>query len=132
MGTSVRGLQDYNTLIATLSTLLLIGTWLHFEESPPTPPSTSELDKLIRHTKNRNGRNLQEPPFYVSVKKCFSTSGFTRALAAFVCSISITNVVGAFIDEFVGRGGITKSFDVALAGAIFEVAIVLGGIFIGG
>ena len=45
-------------------------------------------------------KNEKEPPFIESVKQLFSTKGFTRPLAAFICSISITNVVGKCI-EFV-------------------------------
>jgi predicted MFS family arabinose efflux permease len=74
----------------------------------------------------------EEPPFLDSVKRFFATPGFTRPLAAFICSISITNVVGAFIDEVMTRGGITDQFGIDLAGAGFEFAILLGGIVIGG
>lgn len=38
----------------------------------------------------------------------------------------------AFIDEVMERGGITDKLQVAVAGAAFEIAIVLGGIIIGG
>jgi MFS family permease len=49
-----------------------------------------------------------------------------------VCSISLTNVVGAFIGEVMERGGITEQFHIDLAGAGFELAILAGGIVIGG
>ena len=48
--------------------------------------NSSELEKVMK--------NEKEPPFIESVKRLFSTKGFTRPLAAFICSISITNVVG--------------------------------------
>jgi hypothetical protein len=57
---------------------------LQFQNLPPKPPSTSELDKL----------DEKEPPFLESVQKFFKTPGFTLPLAAFICSISITNIVG--------------------------------------
>ena len=37
-----------------------------------------------------------------------------------------------FIDDVMGRGGVTGKLQVALAGAAFEIAIVAGGIMIGG
>jgi len=124
MATTRTGLESYFGLIAVLCTVTAIGTLLQFQNEPPIPPSQSELDKKIR--------GLQEPPFIDSVKKFFSTPGFTNALAAFVCSISITNIVGTFIDDVMKRGGITSQFSIDLAGAGFELAILVGGIVIGG
>jgi hypothetical protein len=86
MASSTTGLENYFGLIACMTTLVTIGTLLQFQNEPPLPPSTSELEKLIKGEK--------EPPFLESVQTFFSTKGFTRPLAAFICSISITNVVG--------------------------------------
>ena len=85
---------------------------------------SSEIEKLIKGEK--------EPPFFESVKKFFSTPGFIKPLSAFIMSISITNIVGAFIDEVLERGGVTEQLSIDLAGAGFEFAILLGGIIIGG
>lgn len=74
----------------------------------------------------------KEPPFIESVKKFFATPGFIRPLSAFIMSISITNIVGAFIDEVLERGGVTEQLSIDLAGAGFELAILVGGIIIGG
>jgi FLVCR family feline leukemia virus subgroup C receptor-related protein len=122
MATTTSGLEHYFGLISVLCTILLAGTVLQFENLPPTPPSVSELDKL----------GDKAVPFLESVQKFFSTPGFTLPLAAFICSISITNVVGAFIDELMERGGIANQLGIDLAGAGFELAILLGGIVIGG
>lgn len=46
--------------------------------------------------------------------------------------ISITNIVGAFVDEVLTRGGVTDRLSVDLAGAGFEAAILIGGIILGG
>jgi FLVCR family feline leukemia virus subgroup C receptor-related protein len=86
MATTTGGLENYFGLIACVTTLVTLGTLLQFQNEPPVPPSTSELEKLIKGEK--------EPPFVESVQTFFSTKGFTRPLAAFICSISITNVVG--------------------------------------
>ena len=84
MATTTQGLEQYFGLIAVLCTILFGGTVLQFQNLPPTPPSVSELDKL----------GEKELPFLESVQKFFKTPGFTLPLAAFICSISITNVVG--------------------------------------
>jgi FLVCR family feline leukemia virus subgroup C receptor-related protein len=84
MATTTQGLEQYFGLIAVLCTVIFGGTMLQFQNLPPKPPSTSELDKL----------GEEEPPFYQSVQKFFKTPGFTLPLAAFICSISITNIVG--------------------------------------
>lgn len=118
------GIHSYFGLITLICAVTTLGTILQFQEKPPTPPSKSEIEKLVRGEK--------EPPFLDSVKKLFGTKGFSLPLAAFICSISITNIVGTFIDEVMERGGVTDQLGVDLAGAGFELAILVGGIVIGG
>jgi hypothetical protein len=131
MATSIEGLSRYFLLMAITSTVLLVGVFLHFQEQPEIPPSTSEWSK--RNASASNGGNAHKgPPFRVSVMKFFATPGFTRPLVAFICSISITNVIGAFIDKILSRVGISNKLHVAFAGAGFEFTIVLGGIILGG
>ena len=91
MATDTVGLEKYFGVIACMTTVVTLGTLLQFENEPPFPPSSSELEKLIR--------GEEEPPFLDSVQKFFSTKGFSRALAAFICSISITNVVGVSVNR---------------------------------
>jgi FLVCR family feline leukemia virus subgroup C receptor-related protein len=86
MATSAAGLERYFGLVSVITTAVAMGSLLQFQDTPPSPPSSSELEKLIKGEK--------EPPFVESVKKFFATPGFTRPLAAFICSISITNIVG--------------------------------------
>jgi len=124
MVTDRQGLESYFGLIAVLCSLTALGTFWQFQNEPPVPPSASELEKKL------SGR--KEPPFLESVQAFFRKRGFSQALAAFVCSISITNIVGAFIEEVLERGGITTQFQIDLAGAGFELAILVGGILIGG
>lgn len=124
MATTMSGLENYFGLIALLSTLVAIGCLFQFQNEPPIPPSTSELEKKLK--------GIEEPPFLESVQTFLRTRGFTNALAAFICSISITNIVGAFIDEIMHRGGVTNQLNIDLAGAGFEFAILIGGIVIGG
>ena len=124
MATDAAGLSNYFQLITVLCAVLSAGTLLQFQDKPPSPPSSSEIEKMLK--------NEKEPPFIESVKKFFATPGFTRPLLAFICSISITNIVGAFIDEVLERGGIVDQLAIDLAGAGFELAILVGGIVIGG
>lgn len=116
-------LNRYFVLIAVLSTVLSIGTFCQFKNAPPIPPSASELSKVQSCH--------QEPAFHVSVRKFFATPGFRQPLVAFIYSIAITNVVGAFIDEVMERGGVTDTRHIGWAGCGFEFAIVLGGIILG-
>jgi len=118
------GINHYFGLITLLCAVVSVGTFLQFQNKPPAPPSYSEIEKLIKGEK--------EPPFLESVKKLFSTPGFSIPLAAFICSISITNVVGTFIDDVMELVGVTDQLGVDLAGAGFELAILVGGIIIGG
>lgn len=86
MATDTVGLENYFGIIACTTTIVTLGTLLQFQNEPPFPPSSSELEKLIK--------GEEEPPFLESIQTFFATKGFSRALAAFICSISITNVVG--------------------------------------
>lgn len=124
MATSPDGMAHYFGLISVVCAAVTLGTFLQFQNKPPTPPSTSEIEKLIK--------GEEEPPFLESVVKLFKTPGFIYPLSAFIMSISITNIVGAFIDEVMKRGGVTDQFGIDLAGAGFEFGILFGGIIIGG
>ena len=120
------GLTRYFALMAVISTVVTIGTFVQFDNLPPVPPSASELDKM-----HKSEHHASEPPFHVSVRSFFGTPGFVRPLVAFIFSIAVTNVVGAFIDEVMERGGVTDRRSIAWAGCAFEFAIVLGGIVLG-
>jgi len=89
MATTSTGLENYFGVIAVAASIIAFGTLLQFQGKPEIPPSVSELEKRIR--------GEEEPPFLESVQKFFQTRGFTNALAAFICSISITNVVGVSV-----------------------------------
>ena len=93
MATTTTGLENYLGLIAIMTSLVTAGCIVQFQNEPPIPPSTSELEKKIK--------GEEEPPFLESVQKFFKTRGFTNALAAFICSIAITNVVGVSILYFI-------------------------------
>ena len=120
MGTTLKGLNWYFGLMALFCTITAGGTLWQFQNRPLVPPSASELEKR----KNPP----PEQPFYRSACQLVRTPGFLRALAAFICSIAITNIIGATIEELLNRGGVGKTWEVAVAGGGFEIAIVLGGV----
>jgi len=60
------------------------------------------------------------------------TPGFLQPLAAFVASIGVTNVFSAFTEDGLTRAGILSSDTVVGVGAGFQLAIVFGGIALGG
>ena len=53
-------------------------------------------------------------------------------LAAFVCSIGVTNVVSAFTSETMQRAGFVRETVIDEIGAGFQIAIMAGGILLGG
>ena len=62
---------------------------------------------------------------------CVQCSQLYLLFVPFHCVLSYQSTVGAFIEEVMERGGVTDRRAVAWAGAGFECAIVLGGIFLG-
>lgn len=124
MATSADGLANYFGVISASCAAVTIGTLLQFKNKPLSPPSSSEIEKLIK--------GEEEPAFIESVGKLFQNPGFAFPLSAFIMSISVTNIVGTFIDDVMERGGVTDQFGIDLAGAGFEFGILFGGIIIGG
>jgi MFS family permease len=61
---------------------------------------------------------------------CSAFITFPLRVDSFILSFS--QILQAFIDDVMKRGGITEQFQIDLAGAGFEIAILLGGIVIGG
>ena len=80
MATDQNGLEAYFGLIALLCTVTCFGTLLQFQDDPVIPPSASEIEKRL------SGET--EPPFLESVQRFFQKPGFTKALTAFICSVS--------------------------------------------
>ena len=128
MAGSTEGLAQYFDLITLLSVLVATGAFLQFQERPPTPPSSSMAAKMLEESKNPQ----PAPNFVDESRKLLAVPGFTRALAAFVVSIGVSNVLSAFIEETLLSSGVTAQETIDFAGAGFQAAIVLGGIVLGG
>jgi len=127
LGRSESGLKEYFGIITVASAVLAIFAFFFFQDAPPTPPSLSALEKA-----ENAGDSDKDESFPEQAVALFRTPGFIPPLAAFVTSIAITNVVGAFMEQKLVSAGISDQGTIDLAGAGFEIAIVLGGIVLGG
>jgi len=127
LGGTEGGLKEYFTLITFASIIVALGSIAFFQERPPTPPSFSALEKA-----EASSSEGEEPSFPAQAVELLRTPGFIPPLAAFVVSIAVTNVVGAFMEEKLSRAGISDQGTIDLSGAGFELAIVIGGIILGG
>lgn len=123
-------IKHYLEMIAVAS---LIGFGLvaaFFSDRPPTPPTASAAAKLLV-----DGEDDDEPPqgfaYPGAMMELSKIPGFFAALVAFVASICVTNLVSAFAGDALERAGCGEAGRVAVVGAAFQVAIVLGGIVIG-
>lgn len=127
LGQSSEGLNTYFGVVTIASVVLSIATVLRFQEAPPTPPSQSAASK-----------SAANPPvssvftFPKTAAALLRTPGFLTPLAAFVTSIAVSNVISAFTEQTLGRAGFEDQRGIDLAGAGFQLAIVLGGIVVGG
>jgi len=128
-------------IITLASTVIAIASMLFFQERPPTPPSASELEKMLAAKQSgtlkskdakEKKKDVPADTFLREARRLVATPGFIPPLAAFVTSIAVTNVVGAFMDLKLQRAGFNDQMEVDLAGAGFEIAIVIGGIILGG
>mmetsp|Transcript_2337 Transcript_2337/g.7174 ORF Transcript_2337/g.7174 Transcript_2337/m.7174 type:complete len:525 (+) Transcript_2337:109-1683(+) len=129
--------KPYLDLVTACSAVVALATWALFEEKPPTPPTASAA------AREADTSSSSEPPpeparcldrlgltFHRSLYVLlFRTKGFLAPLAAFVTSIAVTNLLSAFAGDYLDRAG--ARVDLALVGAAFQVAIVLGGIVLG-
>lgn len=129
MANTAGGMHEYFDVISISSTLLAFATIALFRERPASPPSASAAAAWkAESTVDRTEFKLSYPGKAIELLK---TKGFIGALVAFVASIGTTNVVSTFTASELARAGFPEGFDVDIAGAEFQVAIVLGGIFLG-
>lgn len=130
MANSGEGLSNYFDIITLASIVVAAGAIFQFQDRPPTPPSDSTAARDAAGSAGEK-RIDGSDGFIVAGRQLLATPGFLPPLAAFVASIAVTNVVSAFVDETLVRGGFDQG-SVDLAGAGFQAAIVVGGIILGG
>jgi hypothetical protein len=131
MASTTDGLASYFDLITFCSVLVTIGAFFQFQERPPLPPSSSAAAKILEDQEDKKN-NKPVPSFFDTARQLLAVPGFTRALCAFVVSIGVSNVLSAFVEETLVAAGITGQQTIDFAGAGFQAAIVLGGVFLGG
>lgn len=138
VGGTTQGLQQYFCYISIAAIAVALAAFFFFQERPPTPPSASELEKELEKAsaKAAEGDSQQDKKedysFTEQAGELLRTPGFVPPLAAFVTSIAVTNVVGAFMDQKLEQVGFTDQTSIDFLGAGFEIAIVIGGIILGG
>ncbi len=131
MANDPAGMTQYFDVITIGAASLAVLTALFFRDKPDEPPSASAAKARAFEESN------PPPPIFSGLaypKKALDllgTRGFRPALATFVASIGCTNVISAFTAPELARAGFTPGFDVDLAGAGFQFAIVAGGIALG-
>ncbi|KAJ8600698.1 hypothetical protein CTAYLR_008321 [Chrysophaeum taylorii] len=116
-------LELYFGTICVASVLALGLAAAFCRDKPPTPPTASAAAKTLANRR-------PELTFHKSLSTLLDSDNFLAALAAFVASIGVTNVVSAFAGDALDRAG-CGSAHVASIGAAFQVAIVLGGVGLG-
>jgi len=129
-------LDEYLSLITLGSIGAFIATVALLRDRPPTPP-TSSAAQAVKEAEAQTQREADGEPyewftFPATAWKLLNTPGFLAPLAAFVASIGVTNVVSAFTSETMHRAGFTRELVVDEIGAGFQVAIMVGGILLGG
>ena len=124
--------------ITAVSAVVTGATWLLFRERPSAPPSASAaVEWNSTHTPDGQKIPPSETPRWEYpglALQLFRTPGFVYAFVAFVTSISISNVVSSFNMPNLLRAGFEQAETVAInaTGIGFQLAIVFGGIFVGG
>lgn len=130
LGQSPAGLNTYFGVIALASLAVSVATFLGFQDRPLTPPSRSAASKM--NPADATDGELVGFTFPSTAWELVRTPGFLTPLAAFVASIGVSNVVSAFTENTLNRAGFFDQTGIDLAGAGFQLAIVVGGILVGG
>lgn len=130
MANSPEGMHAYFDVLACVSIAAAAATALLFRERPETPPSASAAAAAAElAAAPPPAPRLEYPRKALALLR---SPGFGVATASFVASIGCTNVVSAFTAPALARAGLMDGMQIDLAGAGFQLAIVLGGIGLGG
>ena len=109
---------------------MTIGGYFQFQDKPLSPPSASAaLREASERSEQDKSFSLQFP---ATAWELLQQGGFRVPLCGFVASIGVTNIISTFTDSSLRRAGFLDPTGIELSGAAFQLAIVLGGIFVGG
>lgn len=135
MATTPAGMHAYFDVVTICAVLIAIATTVLFRERPAVPPSASAAAAWAEEDARQqesSGFSLTALTYPAKARALLQSRGFVYATAAFVASIGCTNVVSTFTAPELARAGFAaESFSIDLAGAAFQIAIVLGGIGLG-
>ena len=129
-------MDEYLSIITVCATIAFGATVALFKERPPTPPTGSAAAHIADEDARRKAVAKGAPdPWFTYPKtavELFRTPGFLAPTAAFVGSIGVTNAVSAFTSDFMHRAGFLRETVIDELGASFQVAVMAGGILLGG
>lgn len=147
---SVQDIHHYFLLLTIAACSMLALTIAFFRTEPPTPPSLSGMERsdvaadgsgtgdgslsstsptAAAAPSSGSGSNAvqQFMSLLTQMRRLLLARGFLHALAAFVISIGITNVVSTFLDHLLSHLGFSQQM-VGVIGALFQVAIMIGSV----
>ena len=132
VGDDASKLPAYFLDISAASLVACALTCVFFRSRPPTPPTASAQRAVEKAEAPPEDEprlfGLRYPRLLIDL---LQVEGFNPSLGAFVCSIGVTNVISAFAAEALQRAECPPA-ELAVVGAAFQVAIVLGGVLVGG
>ena len=132
VGDDASKLPSYFLDISAASLVACALTCVFFRSRPPTPPTAS-----AQRAVEKSEAPPEDEPTFLGLRyprllvDLLQVEGFNPSLGAFVCSIGVTNVISAFAAEALQRAECPPA-ELAVVGAAFQVAIVLGGVLVGG
>jgi len=130
LGQSAPGLATYFSIITVVTVLASAGSFIQFRDRPPSAPSASAaIREASEKAAGPRKFSIQFPATAVALLK---QNEFRIPLVGFVASIGVTNIISTFTDSSLRRAGFLDTLNIDLSGAAFQVAIVLGGVFVGG
>eukprot|EP00667_Euglena_gracilis_P006099 EG_transcript_6150 len=121
---------QYFSGITVVTMVLAAGSFLQFQDRPPSPPSASTAIREAKLEEVGLEQRKLRIRFPGTALALIRQRGFRIPLVVFVASVGVTNVISTFTDPLLRRAGFLDSFDIGLSGAAFQLAMVLGGVVV--
>jgi hypothetical protein len=135
-GKAPEAMDEYLSIITVFASSAFIATVALFKERPPTPPTGSAAAHILAEDKRKKAIAAGGPDPWITYPQTawelLRTRGFAAPTLAFVGSIGVTNAVSAFTSETMHRAGFMRETVIDGLGAGFQVAVMVGGIVLGG
>lgn len=135
-GKAPEAMDEYLSIITVFASAAFLATVALFKERPPTPPTGSAAAHILAEDKRRKAIAQGGPNPWITYPQTawelLKTPGFAAPTLAFVGSIGVTNAVSAFTSETMHRAGFMRETVIDGLGAGFQVAVMIGGVVLGG